>query len=107
MIDKNINNNKINLNMNDDLCKVCGKVADDITTKFVGNDAYHLACFDCSKCDQFLSGPIFTSPEDGKLLCTACNTKQQVIYLYLIYIYIYIYIYILHVHNLDCQIEGR
>jgi len=59
----------------DIICPVCKKQCGGLLDKVVGNQHYHLECFNCSKCGKYLGHDgFFRDPgHDGLLVCGACK----------------------------------
>ena len=59
-------------------CPVCHKRAGGMMDKQVGTQFYHLECFNCNQCKQYLSGKFYRDPRPGEkdmLLCEECKNR--------------------------------
>ena len=58
----------------DVICPYCHKLAGDLLDKVVGTQHYHLDCFNCSECGNYLPERFFRDPrQKGFLLCPDCK----------------------------------
>eukprot|EP00727_Mastigamoeba_balamuthi_P003107 m51a1_g12794 hypothetical protein (188) ;mRNA; f:1035-2032 len=58
------------------VCPYCHEKAGQLLDKIVGDQHYHLNCFNCSQCRAYLSGKFFRDPRTaGLLLCETCKSN--------------------------------
>jgi hypothetical protein len=56
-------------------CAGCGQILDGKYFRVGPDEAYHLACFVCSKCDDTIAGEFVKNGD--KVLCVKCGTNMK------------------------------